>query len=181
MRLAVNPVRPAKFTVRMRIPGWAQGRPVPSDLYAYDDAAAPAWSVRVGAQRCDGPLDRGFLVITGEWRAGDIIELEMALPVRTVRGHARIAATQERVAFERGPLVYCVEDVDFGGNLDALVVTRAIRSGVESRRLLSGLSVLTLEGLRAQDRPVAPLTAIPYFAWNNRGTAPMAVWLRRAP
>ena len=179
VRLAVAPAQPAKFTVRMRIPGWALGQPVPSDLYAYDDLVPSVWSARVGGEELKGPLEHGYLSITREWRAGDAVELTFELPVRTVRGHPQIAATKGRVSFERGPLVYCVEDVDFGGQLNTLTVPVSAKLGVESRRLLGGLTVLTIDGAQSQGRPAATLTAIPYFAWNNRGTAPMAVWLSR--
>jgi DUF1680 family protein len=77
--------------------------------------------------------------------------------------------------------VYCVEDVDFGGLLDGLTVPREVRFGLESRRLLGGMSVITIDGAQRQGCSAATITAIPYFAWNNRGTAPMAVWLSRGP
>jgi DUF1680 family protein len=176
VRLAVTPERPAMFTVKVRVPGWAQGRPVPSDLYGYAEPAPARWTVRVGGRDVPAKLEQGFATITREWRAGDVVELELPMPVRAVRGHPRIAATAGRVALERGPLVYCLEDVDFAGSLDGLTVPAGVRIGVESRRLLGGLSVLTLDGVQANGTSERRI-AIPYYAWNNRGTAPMAVWL----
>src|SRR5581483_1296061 len=146
VRLAVAPERPARFTVCVRIPEWARNRPVPGDLYRYDDASVAAWSARVDGAEVNAPLEQGYLAITREWRDGDEIELDFAEPVRTVRGDERIAATRGRVAFERGPVVYCVEDVDFAGSLGALAVPANVRLGVESRKLLGGLTVVTIEG-----------------------------------
>jgi len=176
VRLAVAPAKPAKFTVRVRIPGWAQGHPVPSDLYFYDDQVPAAWSVKVGGQELNGPVEHGFVVITREWRAGDVVELNFGLPVRTVRGHAKIAATAGRVAFERGPIVYCVEDTERKSVPNDLVVAATAKLGAQTRpALLGGVTVVEIrDGANTT-------TAIPYFAWNNRGNAPMAVWLKREP
>ena len=176
VRLAVSPAKPATFTLRVRIPGWAQGRPVPSDLYFYDDKLPAEWSAKIGREEFNGPVERGFLVITREWRAGDVVDLNFGLPVRTVRGNEKIAATQGRVAFERGPVVYCVEDAEKKLKPDELAVTAAAKFEPRARPdFLGGVTEVEIrDGANTT-------TAIPYFAWNNRGLAPMAVWLRRAP
>ena len=182
VRLAVSPEQPAKFTLRVRIPEWAQDKPVPSDLYRYDDQAAASWSAHIGEVEFKGPVEHGFLVITREWHAGDVVELNFGLPIRTVRGNDKIAATQGRVAFERGPVVYCVEDVDWAQSPATLTVPAGAKLSAEARpRLLGGMTVLTIEGAQAAEAPAPKLTAIPYYAWDNRGLAPMAVWLKRAP
>lgn len=176
VKLTVTPTAPATFTLRIRIPGWAQGRPVPSDLYGYDDARAVDWSVRVGGRPVERALDRGYVAITREWRAGDVVEINLPMTVRAVHGNEQIAATRGRVAFERGPVVYCVEGVGQAVVPEDLAVNPA--KPVESHweaGLLGGVDVLVL--------PVAGresgATAIPYYAWDNRGLAPMAVWLKR--
>ncbi len=172
VKLAVTPERPAKFSVRVRIPTWAQGRPVPSDLYVYDDKIPSTWSAKVGGQQFNGPLDHGFLVITREWRAGDAIELNFGLPVHAVRGSDKIAATAGRVAFERGPVVYCVEDPDRKMNPEEFAVPANARPAPQPRpELFGGVTALKL----------GDATMIPYFAWDNRGLATMAVWLKREP
>jgi DUF1680 family protein len=176
VRIAVAPERPARFTLRVRIPVWAQGRPVASDLYEYEDMGPALWSARVGGRAVEGALERGFLAITREWRAGDEVELNFGLPVRRVRGHAKIAATAGRVAFERGPIVYCVEELEGRFVPGDLSVSPAVQAVEQWRADLLG-GVVALE-LRDGERTT---TAIPYFAWNNRGLAPMAVWLKRAP
>jgi DUF1680 family protein len=181
VRLTVTPEKPTRFTVRLRIPGWAQGKPVPSDLYAYTATPAADWSVRVAGESSRGPVDHGYLALTREWRGGEVVEINFGLPVQTVRGHPKIEATRGRVAFERGPLVYCVEDVEFAGQLDTLTLPPSVTIAPEPRRLLGGMTVLTIDGAQVQGAPAPRLTAIPYFAWNNRGNAPMAVWLKRAP
>jgi DUF1680 family protein len=173
IKLAVAPEKPAKFTLRVRIPIWARGRPVNSDLYRYDDKLPAVWSATIGREEFNGPLENGFLVITRQWRAGDVLALNFGLPVRTVRANEKVAATAGRVAFERGPVVYCVEAVDGVAQPAEWVVSSLAKFEAQPRPdLLGGVTTLLI---RDGDRTT---TAIPYFAWNNRGLAPMAVWLK---
>lgn len=169
IRLAVTPAAPAKFTLRVRIPGWVQGRPVPSDLYSYEKKVeAPAWQVRVAGAAVPAQVEQGYVAITREWRKGDVVELDFPMPVHTVTGNEKIAATHGQVAFERGPVVYCFEQVDqpLPSAMDA-----ALAATLELRPEMSGgITVLKF----------GETTAIPYFAWNNRGQAPMTVWVPRA-
>ena len=165
VQLAVSPEQPATFTVKVRIPGWSRGQPVPSDLYTYKPGPVPAWSVQVNGTRATGELQDGYMSLTREWRNGDTLELDFPMPVRTVVGHEKIEATRGQVAFERGPVVYCFEQSD---QPIPVAVPAAAKISVKAKPgLLGGLTVLEIDGA----------TAIPYFAWNNRGLAPMKVWL----
>jgi DUF1680 family protein len=190
IQLTVKPAAPTMFTVRMRLPGWAQGRPVPSDLYAYDAAAVEPWTLRVNGAGVKPVVEKGYISITREWRSGDAVELDLPMPVHAVSGHPLVAATRDRVAFERGPVVYCVEDLDRKTPLADLTVPASVKITPAARPdLLGGVTVLAIDGVQlsgsgevgAETTHAVTLTAIPYFAWNNRGLAPMAVWLRRAP
>lgn len=179
VRLTVSPDEPKRFTVRVRIPAWAQGRPLPSDLYGYDTAAPAAWVVRVAGRPVEAVLEDGYAAITREWRAGDVVEISLPLVVRAVHGNEQIAATRGRVAFERGPIVYCVETADQTLTLENLEVSTSVHvEEVRKPDLLGGVTTLALSAAKGGEKPVL---AIPYYAWNNRGLAPMAVWLKRAP
>lgn len=156
--------KPATFTLKLRIPGWAQGRPVPSDLYRYENPRTADWSVRFGAERAALVESDGYVWLTREWRSGDRIEVDLAMPPQVVRGHPAIAATEGQVAFERGPVVYCFEQAD---QPIPEKVSRAPKLVPHPRPdLLGGVTVLDVDGA----------TAVPYFAWANRGVGPMAVW-----
>jgi len=175
IKLGVSPAVPAKFILKLRVPGWSQGRPVPSDLYQYENPKKTAVRIRVGGALIDATPDAsGYVSLAREWRAGDMVELDFPLPVQAVRGHEKIAATHGQVAFERGPVVYCFEDV--GQQVGAATMGAPLTVSLQAQPgVLGGVTQLTFldEGGRA-------LTAIPYFAWNNRGLAPMTVWLPRA-
>lgn len=180
--LTLVPEAPAVFTLCLRVPGWAQGRPVPTALYTYENPGAAGWQVTVNGTGVAGALERGYAVITREWRRGDVVALTLAMPPQKIRGDRQVAALRGQVAFERGPLVYCVEDPERKLAVDSVTVTGT--TVVEAARepdLLGGVVVLRLSGALAGGNPVPKITAVPYYCWDNRGPAPMAVWLRDAP
>lgn len=187
VRLELQPDRPCELALHVRIPGWAQNQPAPSDLYRYADAAPPdPVELTLNGKPVDYELDRGYAVIRREWQPGDQVWLSMPMPVRRVVAHARVAADRGRVAFERGPLVYCFEGVD-NGDVASLFVADDARVAVEPQpTLLGGIVALRMPAqrvARADDgaivqRPVTA-TAVPYYAWAHRAPGPMAVWIAR--
>lgn len=174
----VTPERPARWTLALRIPGWCRqaalsvnGRPTP---------LAPL-------------VRRGYARLTREWQARDRIELRLPMPVERVHAHPRVWMDAGRVALQRGPLVYCAEEVDNGRDLSDLVLPRgaALRASLQPR-LLGG--AIAIEG-RAQRSDMqewgdvlyrtdrwrtagARLLAVPYALWGNRQVGEMAVWIR---
>lgn len=176
IRITVNPDKPTKFTLRARVPEWAQGRPIPSDLYSFEaPAAAPTWTVSVGNETTSRKLENGYVSITREWKAGDVVELNFPMEARRVHGNEKVAATQGRVALERGPVVYCFEDVE--NKTQPADWTLSTSAQIRPQALPAFLSGVTV--LKVQDGSTTR-EAIPYFAWNNRGLAPMAVWVKEA-
>jgi DUF1680 family protein len=186
--LRVTPGKPGKFTLCLRIPGWVQGKPLPSDLYTYDDPAPAKWTVQVNGQPLSVETAQGFAAITREWKAGDTVTLDLPMPVRRVAGNSKIAATRDQVALERGPIAYAFEGVDNDGAVFDTVLPASARVAPEYREnLLGGVTVLKIEGaeraVREESGNVstkpASLTAIPYAVWANRGLSPMTVWVAR--
>ncbi|MBX7168883.1 MAG: glycoside hydrolase family 127 protein [Pirellulales bacterium] len=180
----------ASFALHVRIPGWAQGHPVPSNLYRYLDDTPVGWSLAVNGQAVEHRLEQGFAVVQRAWRQGDRVELELPMPVRRVVAHERVADDQGRLAVERGPVVYCAEAVDQPDRKVAhVVVPDDAEFSIEHRPdLLGGVDVLSA-AVRAAHRAAdgtteirpAVLTAIPYYAWAHRERGEMAVWLARDP
>ena len=178
--LRLTPEKARAFEVRIRIPGWARGRPVPSDLYRYVDAAPAAYALRVNGAAVTAGLREGYAVLSRSWQPGDVITLDLPMPVRRVAADERVADDRGRVALERGPLVYCAEGIDNGGSvLDVQVPDDAAFQVEERRDLLGGTTLLrgTVSGASGGSRR---LVAVPYYAWSNRGPGEMAVWLARA-
>jgi DUF1680 family protein len=182
VRVILNPEKAAEFTVNLRIPGWARGRPVPGDLYRYLDAASQAPRLTVNGE--DNALEtvKGFAALRRTWRSGDVIELDLPMPVRRVLSHESVEADRGRVALERGPIVYCAEWPDNPkGVLDLALPDAADLEPVFRRDLFRGLTVIRGEAVLADPAGDAavPFLAIPYYAWAHRGEGEMAVWLKR--
>lgn len=96
------------------------------------------------------------------------------MPVRRVIANEKVKEDLGKVALQRGPLVYCLEAVDNGGE----VLTRTIPDDLNFEvkfypQLLGGINIL-----KSKSKTVS-LTAIPYYAWSHRGVGEMAVWLPR--
>jgi hypothetical protein len=179
VRVRLAPDRPRAFDVRVRIPGWVRGRPVPSELYRYADATGSGFELRVNDERVTPELVDGYAVISRTWKEDDHIRLDLPMPVRRVLADERVEDDRGRVAIERGPLVYAAEGVDNGGSVLDVVVPDDSRFETEHRpELLGGVMVLKAT---AKDRRGAPkrLTLIPYYAWSHRGPGEMAVWMAR--
>ena len=109
VRISVDPEKRGKFAVRLRIPGWAQGLPVPGNLYKYIEAHHEPITLAVNGLPMDAAVDSGYVTIERTWQAGDKIHLILPMPVRRVIAHPQATADAGLVALERGPIVYCTE------------------------------------------------------------------------
>jgi DUF1680 family protein len=191
VRIEVRPAKEAAFTLALRIPGWAYDRPVPTDLYTYLEPLGETGTLKVNGQDVklpNGRLDKGYALITRTWKAGDVVELSLPMPVRRVVANEAVEADRGLVAVERGPLVYCAEWPDNGGRVSNLVLPDGAALTAEMKPdLLGGVVVIKGEGEAVVEKAGKvvgenkAVTLIPYYAWANRGKGEMAVWLAREP
>jgi hypothetical protein len=170
---------PAEFTFHVRIPGWCSRPTLTVNGKAIDLAAA---------------THKGYAAIRRRWVDGDRVALDLPMPVERIEAHPEVRANAGRIALQRGPIVYCLEEADNGKRLDDLLLPADAPLHVEHNpALLGGIPVILGEALRrdVQDwagrlyRPAGqsrhirtPLKAIPYFLWANRAPGEMAVWIR---
>lgn len=188
VRLQIAPDAPADFTLRVRIPGWLR-EPFPSTLYRYADSLpSPTVSLKVNGAAVSPDAIDGYVPLKRRWQSGDVVELDLPMPVRRVVSDPKVQANLGRVALMRGPLVYSAEGVDNADHVHSLVVPDHAELRAEHRAdLLGGVTALTGPVRRidyaSPDRKTSaaphPLVAIPYFAWAHRGKSPQRVWLAR--
>ena len=175
--IGVDPDSPGELAVMVRIPGWARGLPVPSDLYRYLDAGGEAVTLSVNGRAVPLEIRNGYVSIRRRWQGGDRITLKLPMRIRRVLSHEKVKDNAGRVAIERGPIVYCAESVDNGGKALNIVLGDDVRLTAAGRKnLLGGLIVIT--GTLVGGRK---FTAIPYYARSHRRTGQMNVWFRRQP
>lgn len=168
------------FGLRLRAPAWCTG--------------SPALSVNGGPVSAPR-RERGYLVLARPLRAGDQVVLDLPMPVRRVEADPRVEEAAGRVALQRGPLVYCAEQVDQDRPLALLALPQAAPVRTErDRALLGGVVRLVADAVAVTPeeaegplyreakgpRPSRPatLTAVPYGTWDNRAAGPMKVWVR---
>ena len=175
----------SRFTLKIRIPGWAQNQPVPSDLYSFADQTQETFAVQLNDEDKSTTIEKGYISLSKKWKAGDKITMNLPMPVRKVAANEQVANDRGKLAYQRGPIVYCFEDKDNndGFLFDHFAAPDEQVDAEFDKQLLGGVVKLKLKGNQValqQDQkvyePVA-LTAIPYYAWNNRGTSNMLVWL----
>jgi DUF1680 family protein len=191
VKINVEPERAGEFALHVRIPGWAQNRPVPGDLYRYLDSLEKDETPRlkVNGQFLPLSMDKGYAVLRRFWRKGDVVELSLPMKARKVLAHGLVKDNAGRAAIERGPVLYCAEGVDNGGRALNIVLGDEVRLIPEYRaKLLNGVTVLKGSAkVAARDEAGQPsarpseITLVPYYAWNHRGLGEMAVWLARTP
>jgi DUF1680 family protein len=189
--MTVRPDRARRFAINVRIPGWARNEPVPSALYRFLDAAGATPTLRVNGQAqavAVGRLNHGYVTIDRTWSPGDTIALSLPMPVRRVVAIDKVIANSNRVALQRGPIVYAAEWPDNpNGKVRNIVLADGRQLTSEYRRdLLNGVQVisgratgLAFDAKGGVIRTNQPFMAIPYATWANRGRGQMAVWLAR--
>jgi DUF1680 family protein len=186
VKMTVAPDQAAALTINVRIPGWARNEPVPSDLYRYAEKSAEQATLKVNGRPVAIKLDKGYAAITRTWKAGDTIELNLPMPVRRVVANEQVAADRGRVALERGPIVYAAEWADNpSGKVRNLMLPDTARIRAEYQPgLLKGVTViktravaLSYDAAGKLSKAEEEVTAIPYYAWANRGRGQMIVWI----
>jgi DUF1680 family protein len=183
IEIAVAPAEPAEFTLFLRIPGWT------------DNA-----KVAVNGKSVAGAAAGQYLPVRRRWAAGDTVTLRFNMATQVLEANAQITENNGRVAVQRGPLVYCMEQIDQGEGVAlkdvALSADKSSSGRFEEKfdkDLLGGILVLRHAGAVYEESPDrsslyfshnAPppksrpveLTFIPYYAWANRVQTPMQVW-----
>lgn len=187
VEISVEPEKETNFTLRLRIPGWARNEAIPGGLYRFTNTSGEKFSLTVNGIVVKYSIDKGYAVIKRKWKKGDRVVVDFPMPVRVICADERVKDDAGRVAFQRGPFVYCAEWPDNNtGNVRNLIIdTTAVLSTLFRNDLLGGVQIITVQGRQATKLPEGevrfmepePVTLIPYAYWNNRGPGQMIVWL----
>jgi DUF1680 family protein len=168
--LSVATKAKSRFTLKLRIPGWAQNRPVPGDLYEYLDRSSGKVTLTVNGKTVAIELNNGYAEISREWTRGDNVELVLPMSVHQTRANENILDDRNKVAIEYGPMVYCAEEIDNAKIASISIAADAVLT--PENKLILGEEILAIKGKsRSGD-----LTLIPYYVWSNRGVGKMQVW-----
>ena len=179
VRIVVAVDKPARFTLKLRLPGFVRGEALPSDLYAYLDGDADAAQVELDGAMMPNVVENGYVTIEREWQGEARIDLHLPMATRRVIANPKVKDLQGQVALERGPIVYALEAADHEASVLSLGLHDSARIAARHEPdLLGGVTTLHGEAVGADGKGVA-FKAIPYHAWGHRGEGEMTVWLRR--
>ena len=163
----VTPDSAADFALRLRIPGWAENSPVPTDLYSFTDKAERPYVIKVNGREVKAMSGSGYATLKRVWQPGDEVELSLPMDVRRVRANENVTDDLGKLAIERGPVVYCLEGKD---QADSTVFNKYIPDGAVftaafEPELLNGVVTLSASARQvASDGTETDVTvkAIPY-------------------
>ncbi len=186
VEISVNPEKKGKFDLKIRIPGWAVNEALPGGLYKFTDQNNETVTLMVNGEKIAVTPIEGYAVISRNWRPGDKVEIDFPMPVRKVIADERVKEDVEKMAVQRGPVIYCAEwpDNNTGNVLNLVIKSNAVFTTEFIPSLLQGTEVIKTSGFqtkRTLDGKVEipgeePVTLIPYALWNNRGAGQMMVW-----
>jgi uncharacterized protein len=181
IHLRIQPEKAVSFEIALRFPAWCRG-----------------YSLQVNNKPYPSELKDGYLRLRREWQAGDKISLMLEMPVERIDPHPAVRQDAGQIALQRGPLVYCLEEVDNGANLAKLTIPTDAQMQTQFDADFLGGAVLitgdTLEyvpenwkGGLYQSRASSKFReeprqfkAIPYFMWANRESGEMRIWMRES-
>lgn len=173
------------LNLKIRIPGWLK-EPVPGGLYNYKNNSGLDMQVSVNNKPIAYEVENGYAVISRKWRKGDVVKITTPMTVREIISRSEIKQNDGRIALQYGPIVYCVEAADNNGSVFNFVVADdpdykpeynpALLGGVNTITFNANVTSISANG-KSVDISQKRLTAIPYYAWNNRGPNEMQVWL----
>lgn len=164
------------MTFKLRIPSWCD-----------------AYSVTVNDQKYELKVDKGYAVVTGNWKKGDFIALDMPMRAKLIEANPLVEEARGQVAVQRGPIIYCVESQDLGGlDIDNIALpVDASFTPVETN--IAGSRMMALEGEAVnrgestwsgqlyrevgRQKNKVKIRLIPYYAWGNRGKGEMSIWI----
>ncbi len=186
INLTLNPDQKTQFALKMRLPGWAKDEPVPGGLYRFTGKSKENFTLLLNGKPVPYTEENGYLTIERAWEKGDKIQYSLPMEVRKLVSREEVTANADRIAIQRGPLVYCVEGADNNGKAwNILIPENAAFKVVEFQVLDEKVMAVQVDmtvmtgsedgtNLRSE---IKKITAIPYYTWANRGQNEMQVWL----
>jgi len=188
--ITVSPEKSSAFELKVRIPGWAVNKPIPSDLYQFEDKFTEQPKVFVNDQLTPLTIQQGYVSFNRKWKKGDRVRIQLPMPIRRIKANDNVVADKDKLSIERGPLMYCAEWPD---NKDKKVLNLVLSPEAELKTtfkpdLLKGLYTIDGKGLSATrvtssevKTESTDVNLIPYYVWAHRGTGEMMVWIPDQP
>ena len=186
VKFIVDPIKKSKFKVNIRIPGWSNSQPVPGSTYIPKTITVREKFFFVNRRQIPFKYENGYIGIDREWQTGDTVDFEFPMDVQLIGGISEIKQDNNRIAIQRGPVVYCIEGADNNGKAWNIIIPENTKfETIDYKVLDESVKALTAEvpvitvgedglSLKTEKKKII---AIPYYTWANRGKNEMQVWL----
>jgi len=186
IKLNIDPLKKSKFGLYLRIPGWAQGQTSTSDLYDFSDFGSTVISLKVNGKDESVMMDNGYMILEREWKKGDVVEYNLPMQINKVMARKELKQDNNRIAVQRGPIVYCIEGADNNGKAWNIIIPNDTKFEATDYKVLdepikalsAEVPVVTVDqdglSLKTEKKKII---AIPYYTWANRGKNEMQIWL----
>ncbi|MBN2214861.1 MAG: glycoside hydrolase family 127 protein [Bacteroidales bacterium] len=176
--ITVSPENEKTFTIMVRVPGWARNDAIPGGIYSFYDNDSSKVAISVNNEYVNIFLSKGYAVIQRNWKKGDVISLTLPMYPRKLVADERITEDRERIAIQRGPVVFCAEGVDNDNAILTLIYDKEMDlETTYETDMLDGTQVITAYATESNGEQGREIKLIPYYLWNNRGSSEMQVWL----
>ncbi|GGC26320.1 hypothetical protein GCM10011386_17930 [Parapedobacter defluvii] len=186
--LLLEPEHTGEFALHLRIPGWARNDAISGGLYRFANTETPDTEIRINGKPTQYKMVNGYAIVHNTWKKGDRVDIRIPMEIKRVLASDSVSQDRGKVALQRGPLVYCLEEADNASGIFNVILKDDVPLlETWEPHLLGGIYTLSGEVeavIPTPDRAsattsVQPFKAIPYFAWANRGKQPMQVWIPR--
>jgi len=186
VKLMIDLEKKSKFKIYIRIPGWSNSRPAPGNTYIPKTIVVGTNTVFVNRKQVPFENTNGYIVIDREWQKGDVMDFEFPMYIQLISAIPEVKQDSNRIALQRGPIVYCIEGADNNGKAWNVIVPSNTEFKVIDHKVLDEpVKALTAEvpvvsvgedsmSLKTEKKKII---AIPYYTWANRGRNEMQVWL----
>jgi uncharacterized protein len=188
VKLMIDPVKKSRFKIYFRLPGWYFDKVVPGELYTTgsDDGVPDHYSFILNDKAVTNKYENGYAIVESEWKKGDVLELDFPMEAKLIYSRSDLKQNTNRIAIQRGPIVYCIEGADNNGKAWNVIIPENTKfETIDYKVLDEPVKALTAEvpvvtvaadglSLKTEKKKII---AIPYYTWANRGKNEMQVWL----
>jgi hypothetical protein len=168
---------PVDFTLKIRLPDWSKKT-----------------AIFLNNKELKRELKNGYLVIKRLWQDKDQLKISLTMPIEKIAANPAVKAVQDKIALSRGPLIYCLEQIDNQTDLDQIIIPLSEQPEVCQSDQLNGVNFISGQALKInpsnwEDKLYQPADqlsyqvisyqAVPYYAWDHRQPGKMRIWLRK--
>ncbi|MCX6206840.1 MAG: glycoside hydrolase family 127 protein [Bacteroidetes bacterium] len=186
LKFIINTAQPTDFNMLIRIPGWAQNIALPNNLYHFTNVSTSKVVILINGKNADYQIQNGYAILKRTWQKNDLIQVILPMESRKVASDTLIKDNIGKLSLQRGPLMYCAEWKDNSGTTSNIILPATSKlNAIYNADLLHGVvelkSQASIVEISANGQEIKtnkkPFTAIPYYAWANRGKGEMTVWI----